>query len=125
MTPNWMGLVTAAATFFGIWMGHVGVRKIEAASPSLWIPALGARGLGAALEIGALLSTSLYLSGALGTVGMTFLWDALEFRRQHMRVRSGHAPRPTRATPATLACWRGAPRPPDATGSGAIPSAGR
>lgn len=92
MTPNWMGLVTAAATFFGIWMGHVGVRKIEAGSPSLWIPALGALGLGAALEVGALLSTSLYLSGALGIVGMTFLWDALEFRRQHMRVRSGHAP---------------------------------
>ena len=92
MTPNWMGLGTAAATFFGIWMGHVGVRKIEAASPSLWIHALGALGLGAALEVGALLSTSLYLSGALGIVGMTFLWDALEFRRQHMRVRSGHAP---------------------------------
>ncbi|MGH2628762.1 MAG: DUF4491 family protein, partial [Anaerolineales bacterium] len=66
--------------------------KVEGASPSLWLPALSALGLGAALEIGALLSTSPYLSGALGIVGMTFLWDALEFRRQHNRVRRGHAP---------------------------------
>lgn len=92
MTPNWIGLVTAAAAFFGIWMGHVGVRKIEAASARLWLPAVCALGLGAALEIGALMSTSLYLSGALGIVGMTFLWDALEFRRQHDRIRRGHAP---------------------------------
>ena len=92
MTPNWMGLVTAAATFFGIWIGHVGVRKIEAASPGLWLPALSALALGAALEIGALLSPSPYLSGALGIVGMTILWDALEFRRQDNRVKHGHAP---------------------------------
>jgi len=92
VTPNWMGLVTAAATFFGIWIGHVGVRKVEAASPSLWLPVLGALALGAALEIGAVASTSPYLSGALGIVGMTLLWDALEFRRQDNRVKHGHAP---------------------------------
>jgi hypothetical protein len=87
-----MGLVTAAATFFGIWIGHVGVRKVEAASPSLWLPALSALALGAALEIGAAASTNPYLSGALGIVGMTLLWDAFEFRRQQNRVKRGHAP---------------------------------
>lgn len=92
MTPNWMGLLTGAATFCGIWLGHVGVRKIEAASPRLWLPAFGALALGAALEIGSLLSASPYLSGALGIVGTTLLWDALEFRRQHRRVAHGHAP---------------------------------
>lgn len=92
MTLNWIGLVAAAATFFGIWFGHVGVRKIEAASPSLWLPTVIALALGLALEVGALLARELYLSGALGILGMTVLWDALEFSRQHQRVAHGHAP---------------------------------
>jgi hypothetical protein len=91
VTPNWMGLIAAAATFFGIWVGHVSVRKIEAASASLWPPTLIALALGLALEIGALLSPSPYLSGALGIVGMTVLFDAFEFTRQHRRVKHGHA----------------------------------
>ncbi len=92
MTLNWIGLVAAAATFFSIWFGHVGVRKIEAASPTLWLPTAIALTLGLALEIGALLSSNLYLSGALGIVGMTVLFDALEFSRQHKRIAHGHAP---------------------------------
>lgn len=92
MTLNWIGAVAAAATFFGVWFGHVGVRKIEAVSPTIRVPALSALALGLALEIGALLSDNLYLSSALGIIGMTLLWDALEFRRQHKRVAKGHAP---------------------------------
>ncbi|MBI4772272.1 MAG: DUF4491 family protein [Chloroflexi bacterium] len=92
MNLNWIGPVSAAATFFSIWLGHVGVRKIEAASPTIWLPAAGALALGLALEVGALLSDSLHLSGALGIVGITLLWDALEFSRQHKRVKHGHAP---------------------------------
>ncbi len=92
MTLNWIGVVAAAATFFSIWFGHVGVRKIEAASPTLWLPTAIAVALGLALEIGALLSGNLYLTGALGIVGMTVLFDALEFTRQHNRVKHGHAP---------------------------------
>ena len=92
MSLNWLGVAMAAAAFFGIWFGHVGVRKIEGASSSLWLPALSALALGVALEVGALLSPGPYLSGALGIVGITVLWDALEFRRQHNRVRRGHAP---------------------------------
>jgi len=92
MTLNWIGLVAAAATFFGIWFGHVGVRKIEAASPSLWVPTMIALALGLAFEIIALFADNLYLSGALGIMGMTLLWDALEFSRQHKRIAHGHAP---------------------------------
>jgi hypothetical protein len=92
MTLNWIGVVAAAATFFGIWFGHVGVRRIEAASPTIWLPTVIALTVGLTLEAGALLIQNLYVSGALGIVGMTVLWDALEFSRQHKRVRHGHAP---------------------------------
>lgn len=92
MTPNWIGVAAAAATFFGIWFGHVGVRKIEAASPTIWLPTAIALALGLVLEIGALLTDNLYLSGGLGIAGMTVLWDALEFSRQHKRIAHGHAP---------------------------------
>jgi Domain of unknown function (DUF4491) len=68
------------------------VRKIEAASPALWVPASGAAALGLALEAGALLTHRLFISGTLGIVGMTLLFDALEFYRQHRRVAHGHAP---------------------------------
>ena len=92
MTLNWIGVVAAAATFFGVWFGHVGVRKMEYRSPTIWLPTIIALALGLTLELGALLSHNLYVSGALGIVGMTVLWDALEFRRQHKRVTKGHAP---------------------------------
>jgi len=89
---NWIGAVSALAAFLGIWLGHVSVRKIEARSPTIWLPTLIALILGLALEAGALLSKSLYLSGALGILGMTVLFDALEFTRQEKRVKKGHAP---------------------------------
>ena len=92
MTINVMGLVAAAATFFAIWLGHVGVRKLEARVVRLWVPMLGALVLGLALEAAALLAANRLAAGALGIVGMTLLWDALEFRRQHHRVARGHAP---------------------------------
>ncbi len=92
MTINALGLVAAAATFFAIWGGHVGVRKLEAVAPTLWVPIVAALVLGLALEAAALLSPNVYVSGALGIVGVTVLWDALEFRRQHKRVARGHAP---------------------------------
>lgn len=92
MTLNWLGLAAGAATFFAIWFGHVGVRKIEVASPTLWLPAVVALALGLALETGAMLAADRYLSGALGIVGVTLLWDAVEFVRQQRRVAHGHAP---------------------------------
>ncbi len=92
MTLNWIGVIVAAATFSSVWLGHVGVRKIEAHSPTLWLPMIAALALGLGSEVGALLSKSLYLSGTLGIFGAMLLWDALEFIRQHKRVERGHAP---------------------------------
>jgi len=89
---NWIGPIAAAATFSGVWIGHVAVRKIEYLSPTVWVPSGGALLIGVLLEAGALLSDNLYLSAALGILGITVLWDALEFWRQQKRVRIGHAP---------------------------------
>jgi hypothetical protein len=87
-----IGFVAALATFLGIWFGHVSVRRIEFISPSLWPPALISAALGAALEIGSLSSHSIHASAALGILGITLLWDALEFPRQQRRIQKGHAP---------------------------------
>jgi len=92
MTLNWIGLVAAVTTFMGVWIGHVSVRKIEYISPTVWVPSGVALFLGVLLELGALVSENPYLSALLGIFGVTVLWDALEFWRQHRRVEKGHAP---------------------------------
>jgi hypothetical protein len=70
MSLNWIGLVAALATFGGVWIGHVSVRKIEAMSPTVWAPSAVALFLGLSLEFGALLSENLYVSAALGILGI-------------------------------------------------------
>lgn len=92
MALNWIGLIAAVSTFIGVWIGHVFVRKIEYISSTVWVPSGVALCLGLLLELGALVSENLYISAALGIFGITVLWDALEFWRQHQRVRKGHAP---------------------------------
>ncbi len=92
MTLNWIGVVAALATFFGVWIGHVTVRKVEYRAPDLRVPMFSAVLIGLALEAMALASNSLYVSGVCGILGMTALFDALEFRRQFKRVQKGHAP---------------------------------
>jgi uncharacterized protein DUF4491 len=89
---NWIGPAAAMAAFLGIWLGHVTVRRVEAAAPKLWIPVASALALGFGLEYGSLLTESRMLSSALGILGITVLWDALELFRQQNRVRRGHAP---------------------------------
>ncbi|HTP11122.1 MAG TPA: DUF4491 family protein [Anaerolineae bacterium] len=92
MTLNWIGVVAALTTFFGVWLGHVTVRKVEYRAPDLHVPVLIAVIIGLALEVVALASSGLYVSGACGILGMTALFDAVEFRRQFKRVKKGHAP---------------------------------
>ncbi len=87
-----IGLVAGLATFLSVWFGHVAVRKIEFVSPALWLPVTLSAVLGLGLEIGALLSRGNALSAALGILGITLLFDALEFARQQNRVKNGHAP---------------------------------
>ncbi len=89
---NEIGGVAALATFFGVWIGHVTVRKVEYRAPDLRVPMFSAAIAGLALEVVALSSSSLYVSGMCGILGMTAWFDALEFRRQFKRIKKGHAP---------------------------------
>ena len=92
MEPNSIGMVAAASTFFGVWFGHVAVRKTESISPTIWLPTLIFAAAGVTLEWLSLSTASLPLSAASGILGFTFLWDALEFTRQQNRIKKGHAP---------------------------------
>ena len=89
---NWIGLVAAFTAFLSIWVGHVAVRKIEAASHAIWIPTVIAIALGLLTEYRSLITDNLSLKTALGIIGITLLWDAFEFTRQQKRIIKGHAP---------------------------------
>jgi hypothetical protein len=92
MEINYVGLTAALAAFLGIWLGHVSVRVIESIAKKLWPPILVAIILGLTLEIFSLSTVNRLLSTATGILGITILWDALEFVRQEKRVKKGHAP---------------------------------
>jgi hypothetical protein len=92
MELNPIGIVAATSTFLGIWLGHVSVRAIERKAKKLWPPILIALILGLSLEIWSLITDYRLLSTATGILGITILWDALEFVRQEKRVKKGHAP---------------------------------
>jgi hypothetical protein len=93
MELNFVGLAAALATFFGVWWGHVSVRKIERETVNVWIPTAIALVLGMGLWIASTLTASLPLSAASGILGVTLLWDALEIAiRQPKRIKHGHAP---------------------------------
>jgi hypothetical protein len=93
MEINWLGPASAAATFFGVWIGHVSVRKIEREVERIWIPAVLALLLGIGLFLASFLTSNLILSAMCGILAVTLLWDALELAiRQPNRVKHGHAP---------------------------------
>jgi hypothetical protein len=92
METNLTGPACAAATFLGVWIGHVSVRKIEREVERIWIPTALALIFGIGVEIASLWVTSRALSAFLAILGVTLLWDALEFHRQQNRIRHGHAP---------------------------------
>jgi len=89
---NWIGLVAALTAFLSIWAGHVAVRKIEFVSPTIWLPTLIFISLGLIAEYYSLITVHLPLQTTLGIIGITLLWDALEFTRQQKRIIKGHAP---------------------------------
>jgi hypothetical protein len=92
MSINPIGIVAATSAFLGIWLGHVSVRAIERSVAKLWLPILIALALGLTLEIYSLSTVYRPLSAASGILGITILWDALEFVRQEKRIKKGHAP---------------------------------
>jgi len=89
---NFIGVVAALTAFFSIWFGHVAVRKIEFISLTIWIPTTIFTALGLFVELLSLFTTHRQLSTAFGILGITLLFDALEFIRQQRRIRNGHAP---------------------------------
>lgn len=93
MEINWLGLASAAATFFGVWIGHVSVRRIEREMERIWIPATLALLFGVGLVAASFLTQNLILSTICGILAVTLLWDALELGiRQPNRIKHGHAP---------------------------------
>ena len=98
MEINFIGPAAAFAAFLGIWLGHVSVRIIERRAKTLWPPIFIAILLGLTLEVFSLSTINRLLSAAAGILGITILWDALEFVRQEKRIKKGHAP----ANPSNL-----------------------
>jgi len=92
MEINFVGITAALAAFLGIWLGHVSVRIIERKAKSLLPPILIAIVLGLTFEVYSLPTVNRLLSATAGILGITILWDALEFVRQEKRVKKGHAP---------------------------------
>lgn len=92
MEINLLGVTTALTAFISVWLGHVAVRKIEAATVNLWKPVVLAAAFGLAMEIASVIVANRMLSTVFGILGITLLWDAFEFMRQAGRVRIGHAP---------------------------------
>jgi len=92
MEINTIGFAAALATFLGVWLGHVSVRKIEREAVNLWVPALIALAFGIGFEIASFLTSNLSLSAMCGILGVTLLWDSFEFYRQQKRIKHGHAP---------------------------------
>lgn len=92
MGLNFIGIIAAVSAFLGIWLGHVSVRVIERNTTRLWFSILIALALGLTLEVWSLVTEHRLLSTATGILGITILWDALEFVRQEKRIKKGHAP---------------------------------
>ena len=92
MELNFTGLIAAISAFLGIWLGHISVRVIERNAKKIWLPISITVVLGLAFEWFSLSTLNLQLSTAFGILGITILWDALEFVRQEKRVKKGHAP---------------------------------
>jgi hypothetical protein len=92
MEINLIGIASAFVTFFGVWMGHVMVRKVERDTVNLQIPISLTFALGIGLGAFSFLTPNLILSAASGIFAMTLVWDSHEFSRQQKRVKRGHAP---------------------------------
>jgi hypothetical protein len=90
MTLQWTGLALAVLTVGTIGLGHVAVRKLNYRYGTKPAPVFLVLGLGPLVL--SLFTKANLTSAALGILGMTTLWDAIEFLRQKERIRRGHAP---------------------------------
>ncbi|MBE0687764.1 MAG: DUF4491 family protein [Anaerolineaceae bacterium] len=89
---NSIGVLAGLTTILSIWFGHVMVRNLEFKLPKIQPAVLLCILLGMMFLLGALLLENNTLSAISAIIGITFQWDALEFKRQQKRVIIGHAP---------------------------------
>lgn len=90
MTLQWGGAVLAVITVLTISLGHVFVRRANyhyGTKPGPFVLVFGVM----FLAISLLVSDQL-LSAVFGIIGVTTVWDGIEFYRQEKRIRRGHAP---------------------------------
>ncbi|HSM26034.1 MAG TPA: DUF4491 family protein [Anaerolineaceae bacterium] len=92
MTINTIGMLAALTTLITIAFGHVMVRELEFRLASLRPAIFTCVILGIGFMMAALVVETNSFSAIFGILGITFLWDALEFYRQQKRVIKGHAP---------------------------------
>jgi len=85
-------VLAGLTTILSIWFGHVMVRNLEFKLPKIQPAVLLCILLGMMFLLGALLLENNTLSAISAIIGITFQWDALEFKRQQKRVIIGHAP---------------------------------
>jgi len=89
---NSVGIIAAIITFITIAFGHVMVREVEYRIVRLQAAIFLVVLVGIGFEIASFFVQTNALSAVLGIMGITFLWDGLEFYRQQKRVIKGHAP---------------------------------
>lgn len=85
MTFQWAGSILGLTTVLTIAAGHVLVRHLHSRFGTR--PALPLFFLGALLLVTSLLAKEDLLSGVLGIIAITILWDGVEIFRQERRVR--------------------------------------
>ena len=86
MRLQWAGLLLALVTFGAIAAGHVLVRRLHARFGTR--PAVPLFLAGVLVLAGSLGASSNLLSGVLGIIAITILWDGVEIYRQERRIRN-------------------------------------
>lgn len=91
MSIEWTGPALSLITVATIAFGHVMVRKVNYHFGTKPVPLVAILGIG--ILVSSLFAKTILFSGALGIIGITTLWDAIELIRQEKRVLKGHAPK--------------------------------
>ncbi len=85
MTLQWAGPILAFITFAAIGIGHVLVRRLHARFGTR--PGVPLFLAGILLMAGSALAAEDLLSGALGMIAVTVIWDGIEIFRQEKRYQ--------------------------------------
>ncbi len=88
MSLQFAGIILAITSFATIAVGHILVRRLTPTfGTRLGLPFII---LGVVILIGSGFVVNNTLSGVLGIVAITTIWDGIEFFRQVKRIQKGH-----------------------------------